>query len=306
MLDTTDHIELTSDAIDRGYKSCRQAVNKFFKGYLWPVSNIAGDQRIALDAILCNLMRTLDLLDLDSVDGLSLDVWNEVRDELSDAFRDRCSSVEVAAIVDASRRFAIPKEFLFDPLRGADLWIRNRKFETFEELDSFCGFVGGSSLTAAMPVLGVIKSGYEVDAMRCGKAVMLTQILANCIDDMKQNKIFFAQEDLQDCEVDIPRLKLRQPSKSFRYLVRLYVSRIEQTFMDASHLVQHLDFDGKRSLKSLLALNWKMLMKMKVEPECILSDEGVLTRRERLVIKSRHLMGMEIDLPIIADCEEHH
>ena len=35
------------------------------------------------------------------------------------------------------RKYEIPKQFLFDPLVGADIWIRNRQFETFEELATF-------------------------------------------------------------------------------------------------------------------------------------------------------------------------
>ena len=251
-------------------------------------------------------MRTIDLLDLESADGRSLDVWYEVRDDLSDAFRDPCSSVEVAALVDASRRFEIPKQFLFDPLRGADLWIRGQKFDSFEELESFCSYVGGSSMASAMPVLGVIKPNYETDAIECGKAIMLTQLLSNCAEDIKRNKIFLAQEDLEDCEIDLPRLKLRRPSKSFRFLVRLYVARIEKMFYRARHLGQYLDFDGKRTLKSLLAVNWQMLLKMQVEPELVLAPEGVLTNREQFLLRSRHLMGMEKDLPIFVDEDDHH
>lgn len=306
MLETAEHIELDSSSIERGYKSCHGAVKKFFKGHLWPTTNLPSDRRHALDAVLFNLMRTIDLLDLESADGRSLDVWYEVRDDLSDAFRDQCSSVELAALVDASRRFEIPKQFLFDPLRGADLWNRGQKFDSFEELESFCSYVGGSSLASAMPVLGVIRSNYEVDAIECGKAIMLTQLLSNCVEDIKRNKVFLAQEDLEDCEIDIPRLKLRRPSKSFRFLVRLYVSRIEKIFYGARHLGKYLDFDGKRTLKSLLAVNWQMLLKMQVEPELVLAPEDVLTSREQLLLKSRHLMGMEKDLPIFVDQEDHH
>ena len=82
----------------------------------------------------------------------------------------------------------IPKQFIFDPLRGADLWIRNQKFQTFGELESFCSYVGGSSLVSAMPILGVIKPDFEVLAIECGKAIMLTQLLANCVNDMKRNR----------------------------------------------------------------------------------------------------------------------
>ena len=306
MLETREHTDLDSQAIERGYKSCRGAVNKFFKGQLWPASNFPGPERRALDTILFGLMRTIDLFDLESASGLSLDVWHEIRDDLSDAFRDRCSSVELAALVDASRRFNIPKQYLFDPLRGADLWIRNHQFQTFEELEAFCSFVGGSTMAAAAPVLGLVKRDHEIPAIQCGKAIMLTQILANCVNDMKQNKVFFALEDLADCEVDIPRLKLRRPSQSFRFLIRLYASRIERLFQEGGQLVEHLDYDGKRSLKSLLALNWKMLTKMKIEPECILSSDGILTRGELLSLKSRHLLGMENHLSFVREEDPHH
>jgi phytoene synthase len=302
----SEFVQLNPESLERGHKSCRGATKSFFKSWLWVAKNLPGDQRRGLDTILFNLMRTIDLLDLESATGLSLDVWYELRDDLSDAFRDRCSSVELAALVDTARKFDVPKQFLFDPLRGADLWIRNRKFETFEELESFCSYVGGSSLASAMPILGVIKPDYEVDAIECGKAIMLTQLLANCIDDAKVNRIFLAESDLKDCEVDPTHLKLRRGGKPLRFIVRLYVSRIEKMFMKSRHLIQHLDYDGKRTLKSLLAMNWKMLMKMQLEPECILNEEGILSGREQLILKSRHLMGMEKDLAICVDEAAHH
>ena len=298
MLTSPNHIELNSHATERGYRSCRGAVRRYFKPQLWTSVNLPREQRRALDAILFNLMRTLDLLDLESADGRSLDVWFELRDDLSDAFRGKCTSVELAALVDASRRFSIPKQFIFDPLRGADLWIRNQKFQTFGELESFCSYVGGSSLVSAMPILGVTKPNFEVFAVECGKAIMLTQLLANCVNDIKRNKIYLAQEDMFQCELDVPRLKLRRPSPSLIHFVRLYASRIEKMFFRAKRLAEHLDFDGNRTLKSLLALHWQMLLKMQLTPETILSEQGVLNRQERLALKSRHLLGLERDLPI--------
>jgi phytoene synthase len=306
MLTSPKHIQLNSNAIDRGYRSCRGAGRRYFKAQLWTSLNLPRDQRRALDAVLFNLMRTLDLLDLESVDGQSLDVWFEVRDDLSDAFRGQCTSVELAALVDASRRFNIPKQFIFDPLRGADLWIRNRKFKTFGELESFCSYVGGSSLVSVIPILGVIKPDFEIFAIECGKAIMLTQLLANCVNDMKRNNVYFARDDIIKCELDIPRLKLRRPSPSLVHFVRLYASRIEKMFFCAKHLAEHLDFDGKRTLKSLLAIHWQMLLKMQLTPETILWDQGVLSRQERLALKSRHLFGLERDIPIFIDSKANH
>lgn len=306
MLTSPTYIQLNSNAIERGYRRCRGAGRRYFKAQLWTSVNLPRDQRRALDAVLFNLMRTLDLLELESADGRSLDVWFEVRDGLSDAFRGQCTSVELAALVDASRRFNIPKQFIFDPLRGADLWIRNQKFKTFGELESFCSYVGGSSLVSAMPILGVIKPDFEIFAIECGKAIMLTQLLANCVNDMKRNKFYFAQDDIIKCELDIPRLKLRRPSPSLVHFVRLYASRIEKMFFCAKYLAEYLNFDGKRTLKSLLAIHWQMLLKMQLTPETILGDQGVLSRQERLALKSRHLLGLERDIPIFIDSKTNH
>ncbi|MDG1875736.1 MAG: squalene/phytoene synthase family protein [Mariniblastus sp.] len=306
MLETREHIELNTSAIDRGHKSIRGAVKKCFKSHIWTINNMPSGRRRGIEAVLFNLMKTIDLLDLDSVDGLSLDVWHETRDDLSDAFQDNCTSVELAALVDTARKFNIPKQYLFDPYRGADFWIRNREFQTFDELEVFCSNVGGASLAATMPVLGVTRKGWDVQAIKCGKAIMLTQILANAVNDFKQNKVFFALEDIEDCKVDIPRLKLRRESKSFRFLIRLYASRIEKLFYECADLASFLDFDGQRSLKSLLGRFWKTLLKMKIEPECILSEEGVLSSRDLLSLKSRHLMGMEKKIPIVHEQQSHH
>ena len=306
MLESREYIELNSASIERGYKSCKGAVKKFFKPQLWALSNLPGEQRRSMDAVLFNLMRSIDLLDLDSIDGLSLDIWHEMRDDLSDALQDKCTTVELAALADTARKYNIPQQYLFDPLRGADQWIRTREFKTFDQLETFCSQVGGASMAAAIPVLGPIEEGWELDAVGCGKAVMLTQLLGSFINDLKQNKVFLAKDDLEDCEVDLPRLKMRRESKELRYLVRLYTSRIEKMFLEASGLASYLDFDGNRSMKSFLSMNWKMLQKMKVEPECILAEEGVLSGRDQLSLKSRHLLGMDKVLPCVKEVEHAH
>ena len=135
---------------------------------------------------------------------------------------------------------------------------------------------------------------------------MLTQILANCVNDMKCNRNFLAKQDLTECSVDVSRMKMRRPSEETKHLVRLYTSRLEPMFQEAGHLVATLDFDGKRTLTSLLATCWKMVSKMKLDPDCILSSEGVLTKSEKFSLRSKHLLGMDTKLPFVADDHGHH
>lgn len=305
MLKKRQLIQYSPEAIEQGYKSCRARSKRFCKSYLWIASNLPGPDRNAVETLICHLFNCLELLDLASPNRLPLDVWSEIRDDLSDAFLDKCTSNELAALVDTARKYEIPKQFLFDPVESADTWIRNRKFDTWEELKVFTMRFGGSFVAAAIPILGAIKPDYKIVALRCGQAIMLTQILAECVRDLKQNKNFLALEDIEECEVDIDRIKMRQFEPAFEMLVLLYCDRIEKIFHQAGNLIGYLDYDGVRTIKSLLSVHWKMLNRMRLDPESILVDKPQLTFADRVGLRSRHLLGMEGNIPIFPN-QEHH
>lgn len=307
MLTARVYIELTPEAIENGYRNCQSVANRFFRPVRWIIGNFPAGQRRELAPILFHVVRTIELLNLQSDNGLPLDLWHEIRDDLSDAFLDKCTSVELAALADTARKHQIPKQFLFDPIFGADIWMRNRKFKTYDELSSFACQTGGSLLAAAVPVMGLIKPHYEVAAIECGKAMMLTQLLANLANDAKLNKIFVAQDDLQECEIEIQRLKLRQTSPTLKHLVRLYCWRIEKSLTEGSKLLRHLDYDARRSVTSLLAWHWRMVTQMKLEPDSVLHEQGCLRKGDLLKLRARHLLGIEGNVSFLdATLESNH
>ena len=237
MQEASEHLRIQPHDLETGYQSCRTAVKSFYRDHLWVVGNLPRHQRRSLDTILHHGIRTAELLNLESPNGQSLDVWQEIKDDLSNAFQDRYASLELAALelaalVDVARKHDVPEMRLLEPISAADRWIRNRKFETYAELENFAGQIGGSLMAAVVPVLGFIKPNYETAAIEFGKGLWLTQSLANCVNDIKLNKTFLAQEDLENCEIVIHRLKLRQGGPPLKHLVRLYYWRIEKILQE--------------------------------------------------------------------------
>lgn len=299
-------IETKPNTLDVGKKHCRSSAKQFFGSYLWIAGNLPGERQTALSAILNHMVRSADYLDLESTDGLPLDVWCEFRDDLSDAFQDQFASSDLFALVDAVRKYDIPKQYFFDVLEGVDWWIRNREFKTFDELLVFAYRMGGAPLAAAIPVCGFVKPDFESAATKAGQAIFLTQVLANIIQDIKLNKIYIAKEDIQETELSLSRVKVRQSSPELTHLIRLYGSRIEKLMYEGGQLVQYLDFDALRSFKSLMAVHWTMLMKMRLEPRVVLNRDGILTKREMFGLRTRHLMGLEGNVPVIPETDDHH
>jgi phytoene/squalene synthetase len=296
-------LEHNPQALATGYRSCKKSVDKYFRDQIWMTANLPAAQRRDLDPLLFHGIKVLDLLYLHSDGGMPLDVWQEVRDDLNLAFLEHYVNPELMAVLDVVQRFSIPKQFLFDPIAGADNWIRQSYFDTYDQLDSFLGRTAGSFLLSVVPVLGVTEPDYELAAIEFGKGLMLTELLGRCAVDARQNRIFLARQDLEECEIDIQRLKIRKTCPTLKHLVRLYCWRIEKCFEQGSHLLDHLDFDGRRTMTSLLAWAWKQKTKMQVDPDLVLSEEGVLNRGDKLRLKTRHLLGLEGNLPFQS---KHH
>jgi phytoene synthase len=292
-----------------GLKSCRNAVKKFYRDSLWIMGNMPGEEKDGCVCILHHLMRVLDLLDLSSIDGTTLDVWQEVYDDLDQALQGKSISPELTALSDTVDRFDVPRQFVFDPMMAADTWIRNRRHETFDQLEQFASRIGGSTLAAAVSIIGAKPNAdYYARAIEAGKAMMLTRLLASSVEDANRGRLFLAEEDLEGCEVDVHRLQLRQPGKPISWLVRLYVSRIEKMYVVGGELVHDLEFDAARSFKSLLTMHWKILNQLRLEPDVILRSDSPLSTSTLLKLRARHLMGLEGNASILPDAAKsnHH
>lgn len=299
-------IEVNPATLDQGDRICRNSVKQCFSKYAWVVGNQPGEQKKSLNAILNLVVRAIDYLDLESADGLPLDVWCEFRDELSDAFQGNYSSEDLYCLVHAAKKHSIPRQYFFDMLNGIDFWIRNRGFETYDDLLVFAYQMGGAPLTASVPVLGFVKEGYEEAACSAGQAIFLTQVLANIVRDTKLNKMFIAKQDIVNTDLSIARLKVRKNSPELKHLVRLYGSRIEKLMYAGGKLVDYLDFDARRTFTSLLSVHWSMLIAMRLKPEVVLNPDGVLSRKEMFKLKTKHFMGTEGNIPVFPEIDHHH
>lgn len=305
-MDSASATHPTRELLNQGFKTARSAVRSCFPDSVWVRGNLPEETRRELDAVGSHLVRCLDLLDLESVEGLPLDIWKEIRDELSDTLCGKYQLPEQAALSDVVKRHRIPRQYLFDMVNAADYWIRFRGFETWEQLETFASNLGGSAMVTACHVVGVDRAGFEPYALHCGKAILLTQKLASCFFDLKSNRNFLAQEDLKRFNLEIPRVKMRQSCPELKQFVRFTAARIERLYVEGGKLLPYLELAGARSLMSLLSMNWRILARLKLEPECIFNQDGILKRRDLIGLKSRHFLGLEGGFPYAPEANGHH
>lgn len=284
----------------RSIKAEGYDLKRRFRDIIWVTHNLSPKTRHDLNAIGSHLAFCGEMLDLSSETLLPVDLWCEFRENLTAALAGTPSQQEsMLQLAEVVQRHQIPQQFLFDMIRASDYWIRFGGFDRWEQLEKFASDFAGSATLAACCVIGVRRAGFEEAALDCGSAILLTRKLARCVSDLKANRNFLAQEDLQRFRVDLSRVKMRQHSSEFSQFVRFTVARIEKLFMKGGRLFPYLELDGRRSLTSLLSLHWQLLVRMKLQPECLFEETDLLKRSQIRGMKFRHLMGTEGGLPFV-------
>lgn len=307
MSDATELAPTHIVSLDASYKKCAEISREWFSEYRWTVGNLPRENRKYVFALTAYLARALELMNSQVSPIARREEWSGWRDEVRDGFRQKFNSPDMPAIIDTFEKFEISREFLFDIQGGVELAIRCKKLEAFDQWMQMASRIGGSIMLSMVPVLGFEKEGYEEAALACGDALFLTQLM----DEMgngHQNLMLYAPRNMaRQCDVQLEAINPKNPGIEFSRFIRLLISRIEPRFEEGGKLIKYLSFDGKRVLRSMIAVHWQMLVKMKHFPERILQDRHQLTRKEMFHLRFKHLMGLEGRVPVIEEgTDDHH
>lgn len=305
---TSRFLDLSSATFDVGYKSCQQTAKQLFGPFLWMISNTTGNERKSLHAVISHLTRVSNFLDIHTEEGICTEAWENYREEVSVALTGKCRSAKLAALLDTVERYNIQPQHIMDPLDAADLWMRTRKLESREQFEQFTSLMGGSALASVLPIFEIHgePESWRSTAINGGKAIYQTLLLSLLAHDARQNQLYFPKSDLEDCEVDIEKIKLGESDKNFRHFCRTQAAIIEPHLHEVGKLTFDMEFDGQRSFKSLLAWTWTTLMKIKTTPASVLEEGGPLTKQEKFKLKAKHWMGLEGGVTIIPTEDHGH
>ena len=292
--------------LQESYKLCDQVARKRLNEQRWMIGNLARELKPNVISVLALAVRTEKLCDIHIGQAARMDLLDDLREDIRNNFMEEESTDQFPALLDTMRRFEIPQQYLHDIVSAADLCVRTDRFTSFDQWLQFGYRLGGGTLLSLISVVGAEKQGYEQAAISCGQAIVLTHLLSDIADEIQKLQHFMPTEDLQKFEVDLDKHNPAKPSKAMLRLMRFQVERIEKLFEEGGHVVNYLNLDGQRIMKTVISVYWNLLMKIKMEPEMVLLEQAKLTRGENLRFKLKHLMGFEGGVSVIPEDDHHH
>lgn len=126
--------------------------------------------------------------------GRLLDRW---REELDAVYAGEATHPIGRALADSVRRFPLEKQCFLDLIRGVEMDLFRRRYETFDELQEYCYLVASTVGLLCIEVFGYTNPSAREYAVDLGLAFQLTNILRDVHEDAGRGRVYLPIEDLR-------------------------------------------------------------------------------------------------------------
>ncbi|MEN6406397.1 MAG: phytoene/squalene synthase family protein [Thermoguttaceae bacterium] len=262
------------DLLKASYAECHRASRRsgstFYAGFLL----LPTERRRAMEALYAFLRQTDDLADAGLPGPASRDALTAWRASLRGALdlpspelsTDAGLPLCLPALADTARRFQIPHEHLFAVIDGVEMDLNGRRYETFEQLESYCDRVASAVGLACIHIWGFRGPEAFRPARQIGVALQLTNILRDLKEDAAAGRVYLPLDDLRQCGYSVDDLTHSVVDERFSCLMELETSRAEQLYRDGAELFDWLEPPGRRIFGLMTATYHELLRKIAARP----------------------------------------
>lgn len=263
-------------SLAESYRRCsvhaRRAASSFYLAF-WLLPSA---KRRAMCALYAFLRRADDIGDAAlPVERRRIEL-EALREALVRAFDGDAADPLLPALVDTVRRYAIPREYLFDALDGVAMDLDERRYATAAELEAYCYRVASVVGLSCIHIWGFRSPAAFEPARRCGLAFQWTNILRDLGEDAARGRVYLPLDDLRRRGYAPEELVDGVADARFAAVLADQVAVARRHFAAASELSNYLSADGRRAFAAMYATYRDLLDRVER------AGSDVLTRRVRV------------------------
>lgn len=208
------------------------------------------------------------------------------RKKLSSAY-DQVTSTDpiFIALKDTIRRYNIPRQLLDDMISGMEDDFHRNRYETFEELYSYCYRVASTVGLVCIEIYGYSKLEAREYSEAWGIFMQLTNIIRDVAEDAERDRIYLPMEDLRRYGISEEDIKsgaklLEHPG--WKPFVDEYIKRAETYRDKAFKLLPMLDRQSRYSPAAMMAFYESILKKINKKDGDVFSERVQLSKAEKI------------------------
>ena len=184
-----------SDAVADAYAYCRGVTRRSGSSFAQAFRLLGPERRGALDAVYAFCRFVDDIAD-DATRRDPAALLARWRAELERVYTGTPEHPIAVALADAARRFALPRRHFVDLIRGVEMDLERRRYQTFDQLHEYCYLVASTVGLLCIEIFGHQTAAAFDYAKDLGVAFQLTNILRDVHEDAERGRLYLPLEDL--------------------------------------------------------------------------------------------------------------
>jgi len=210
------------------------------------------------------------------------------RKKLSTAYGDVTSTDPIfMAIKDTVNSFGVSRQLLDDMISGMEDDFHRNRYQTFEELYSYCYRVASTVGLVCIEIYGYDDIKAKEYAESWGIFMQLVNILRDVAEDAERNRIYLPLEDLAKygiTEDDILNNKNIAKHPGWKSFVDNYIERANKYRDRSFKLLPLLDKSSRYSPAAMTAFYSSILKKIKKKEGDVFSNRVQLSKTEKIIL----------------------
>jgi phytoene synthase len=279
-------------ALDAAYAACVDITRSEARNFYYGIRLLPAEKRSVLCAVYALARRIDDIGDGDLPAAEKHQRLAALRGQLA---RHEAADPVLAAVFDAAGRLPVPLAAFEELVDGVEMDLAGRRYETFDELVTYCRCVAGSVGRLCLGVFGSRPDPRAAEyADKLGIALQQTNILRDIREDLANGRVYLPQEDLDRFGV---KLELDDDGRlidrdgGLAALVRDSAERAQGWYEEGLRLVPLLDRRSAACCSAMAGIYAHLLGRIAADPTQVFDRRLSLSGRQKLGVAGRALLA---------------
>lgn len=162
-------------------------------------------------------------------------------------------------------RYGLRFELFDELIRGVEMDLDIKRYQTYEELDLYCYRVASVVGLLSIEIFGYQKAACRDYAIFLGKALQLTNILRDVRTDAERGRIYLPLSELARFAIDPKEILRLEYSPRFRELARSVAQRARGFYQSARQALPEVDRQSMATAELMGCVYWRLLRKLEAQ-----------------------------------------
>ena len=227
----------SGQGLREAYRYCADATRAGAKNFYYAFLALPPARRRAIYAVYAFSRLCDDVADGDLALGEKRERLLDVVDDLDDAYHGQGKGPVLMALWDAAHRYSIPQKYLEELVRGVEMDLRVRRYQSFDQLYEYCYRVAAVVGLICIQIFGYRDVRAKEHAIDLGIAMQLTNIIRDIPEDTGRDRIYLPQDELARWGVSERHLLEGIVDERFQALLAFQVQRAREYFRRGRRLL---------------------------------------------------------------------